>query len=69
MAKTFPHSSEVVLPPVQSRFDNLMRYGEERQKLFEPYLVELIKTDQFYCPPLLDFLELPTTARMRLSPS
>lgn len=28
--------------------------------------MELIKTDQFYCPPLLEFLELPTTARVRL---
>lgn len=28
--------------------------------------MELIKTDQFYCPPLLEFLELPNTARIRL---
>lgn len=28
--------------------------------------MELIKTDQFYCPPLLEFLELPNTARVRL---
>jgi hypothetical protein len=69
MAKTFPHNAEVVLPPVQSRFENMMKYGEERQKLFESYLVDLIKTDQFYCPPLLDFLELPATARSRLGPS
>lgn len=34
MVKTFPHSSEVVLPPVQSKFENVMKYGEERQKLF-----------------------------------
>jgi hypothetical protein len=69
MAKTFPHNAEVVLPPVQSRFENVMKYGEERQKLFEPYLVELIKTDQFYCPPLLEFMELPNTARVRLAAS
>jgi hypothetical protein len=69
MASNFPQSPEVLLPPVQSRFENVMKYGEERQKLFESYMVELIKTDQFYCPTLLEFLELPAAARMRLGPS
>jgi hypothetical protein len=66
LLRIFPHNSEVTLPQFNHQYENMMKYGEERQKFFEPYLVELIKTDQFYCPPLLEFLELPTTARIRL---
>lgn len=49
----FQNNKEVVLADMDSRFENMMRYGEERQKALEQYLVELTKTDQYYCPPLL----------------
>lgn len=53
MRKIFPNSPQTALPPLPQCSGSLMRYGEERQKIFESYLVELIRTDQFYCPPLL----------------
>lgn len=35
-----------------------MKYGEERQKALESYLIEITKTDKFYTSFLMGFLEI-----------
>lgn len=66
MAKAFPGRQEVVLVAGGGKFENMMRYGEERQRCFESYLIELTRSDQFYTPFLLEFLDIPPAARGRL---
>jgi hypothetical protein len=66
MMKTFPSCPEMTLPMNGSRFSNLLKFGEEKQRCFESYLIELTRTDQYYTPYLLEFLEIPANIRNRL---
>lgn len=44
-------------------FTNLMRYGEEKQKLYEAYLIDLTKSEKYYTNFLFDFLEISQLKR------
>jgi UDP-N-acetylmuramoylalanine-D-glutamate ligase len=39
MIKAFPNKQEVIIPPHQNRITNMMQYGEEKQRIFENYLL------------------------------
>lgn len=42
----------------KSMYKSMMKYGEERQKVLENYLIEITKTDQFFTVCLMDFLQI-----------
>ena len=44
MKKIFPNSQEAHLPERSLRQSNMMKYGEERLKTYENYILDLIKT-------------------------
>lgn len=66
MKKLFPNRQEAHLPERNRRQSDMMKYGEERLKTFENYILDLIKTGEFIVPCLLDFLEVPATQRSKL---
>jgi len=53
MSKAFPGCAEVELPRPNIKFENMMKYGEEKQKIYESYLIDITKTDKYYTVDLL----------------
>jgi hypothetical protein len=67
MMKNFPENHEVILKiPVRGTSTNMMRYGEEKQKMYENYLLEITKTSKFYIEPLMAFLNIAPVKRLAL---
>ena len=67
MIKIFPDSDEVFIrSKSRTSSTNMMKYGEEKQKLYENYLIEITKTNKFYSEPLMIFLNINTVKRLAL---
>lgn len=44
-----------------------MRYVEERQRIYESYLIELTRDNEYYTEPLMNFLQISHSKRGALS--
>jgi len=56
MKKAFPTHPSAHLPERTRKQSNMMKYGEEKLKTYENYILDLIKTGEYVVPCLLDFL-------------
>lgn len=65
--KLFPENHDVVLKiPLRTNSTNMMKYGEEKQKLYESYLIEITRSNKYYVEPLMMFLNIAPVKRVAL---
>lgn len=68
MSRAFPQAEELVFDEKRcSSFSNMTKYGEEKQKIYEAYLIRLTQKEKYYTPYLLDFLEVSGFNRISLT--
>lgn len=68
MSRTFPKAEELAFDEKRySSFSNMTKYGEEKQKIYEAYLIRLTQKEKYYTPYLLDFLEVNGFNRISLT--
>ena len=68
MSRVFPQAEELVFNENRnSSFSNMTKYGEEKQKIYETYLIRLTQKEKYYTPYLLDFLEVSGFNRISLT--
>jgi hypothetical protein len=68
MSRAFPQAEELVFDENRySSFSNMTKYGEEKQKIYEAYLIRLTQKEKYYTAYLLDFLEVIGFNRVTLT--